>query len=100
MCLIELPRVISFQGQRSGAGPQKLISVNKNLFDCHKRKRIRIHFFTDFVYTGQVYIFSKPYTENGVSVSNLAKMVDLQLVLNAVPKQWSQLFFLIVQDIP
>jgi hypothetical protein len=65
--------VVHFQGQKTGAGPQKLIFGNKDLFDCYEKKHVRIHFFTDFVYTGQVYISSKPYTENGVWLFPLSK---------------------------
>ncbi|MBI9079931.1 MAG: phospholipase D family protein [Pseudodesulfovibrio sp.] len=65
--------VIHFQGQKTGAGPQKLIFGNKDLFGCYKKKHVKIHLFTDFVYTGQVFISSEPYTENGVWFFPLSK---------------------------
>ncbi|MCX7067830.1 MAG: phospholipase D family protein [Methylococcales bacterium] len=71
--LVEKNGIIYYQGQNTGAGVQKLIYGNKDLYDSFKNKSITIHLFKDDVYRGKFYIVRKPYLENGRWIFPLAK---------------------------
>lgn len=65
--------VLHYQGQNTGGGAQKLIYGNKDIYEAYGNEAATIHLFTDFVYSGCVYVVSKPYTKNGVWFFPLSK---------------------------
>jgi sugar-specific transcriptional regulator TrmB len=71
--LVEKNGIIYYQGQNTGAGVQKLIYGNKDLYDSFENESITIHLFKDDVYRGKFYIVRKPYLENGRWIFPLAR---------------------------
>lgn len=65
--------VLHYQGQNTGPGAQKLIFGNKNLYEAYENDKATIHLFTDFIYSGCVYVASKPYTKDSVWFFPLSK---------------------------
>jgi hypothetical protein len=62
-----------YQGQNTGPGAQKLIYGNKDLYEAYGNDKTTIYLFADFIYSGCVYVSSKPYTKNGVWFFPLSK---------------------------
>lgn len=65
--------VLHYQGQNTGPGAQKLIFGNKDLYEAYGNDKATIHLFTDFIYSGCVYVASKPYTKDSVWFFPLSK---------------------------